>query len=247
MPKAVVVKKLRDFFKKGELIVREGEEGGEMYIIKSGKVEVVKKTGDEEVVLATLEPKAFFGEMALFGDPKRSATIRAAEDTEMLVINKEMLDSQLERVPHWFTSILKNLVDRLRAANQAIRSRFKVSFEYSVLTIINLQAKVRGEDKGSGYILELESCKRECSEVLGITEEEFMEKLKNLSFIGIVKYSEPKDQIIIPDRIKLHNFLAYLKAKCTGGTEEDTKAVVQDENMHSYFEKIYKLLFRRKF
>ena len=47
-------------FKKGETIFKEGDIGEEMFIIKSGKVEVVKNVQGEEMVLATLEANSFF-------------------------------------------------------------------------------------------------------------------------------------------------------------------------------------------
>ncbi len=243
--RGIVVEKAKDFFRKGEEIVREGHEGKEMYIIKSGKVEVVKSTGDEEIVLATLEPKAFFGEMALFGEPRRSATIRAVEDTQMIVINKRMLDASLEQVPPWFVTILKTLADRLKATNQAIKSRFKINFEFSVLKMVYLFAKKHGEKSGDSLSVELDKSLTAISNVLGIAEGEMLERLKNLAFVGLLKYSEPKNQILIPDGKRLMQFLTYLRSKATG-IEDATDLTRTDEALKNYFEKLYKLLFRRK-
>ena len=243
--RGIVVEKAKDLFKKGEEIVREGQEGHEMYIIKSGKVEVVKSTGDEEIILATLEPKAFFGEMALFGEPRRSATIRAVEDTQMIVINKRMLDASLEQVPPWFVTILKTLVDRLKSTNQSIKSRFKINFEFSVLKLLYLYAKKYGEKADKSLTVELNKTQRDIARMLGISETELLERIKNLAFVGLIKYSEPKNQILIPDGERLVNFLAYLRSKSTG-VEDGMDLTRTDEALKAYFEKLYKLLFRRK-
>ena len=243
--KAIVVPKGKDFFKKGETIIKEGEDGYEMYIIKSGKVQVVKKTGDEEIVLATLEPKAFFGEMALFGEPKRSATIRAVEDTQMIVINKMMLESQFEKVPDWFVTILRTLVDRLRITNKTIKSRFRISFEFSVLKMIYLVGKRSGDKAVGGIIINLEKAREEISNILGITQDEFMERLKNLAFVGFSKYSEPKNQILIPDPEKVLKFISFLRVKVTN-QPDDVDGTQSDPALKDHFEKLYKLLFRRK-
>jgi CRP-like cAMP-binding protein len=72
-------------FKSGETIVKEGEPGVAFYIIAKGKAEVVKGAGQ---VVATFGPEDFFGEMALFDDSPRSASVRAVEDTECLVMSK---------------------------------------------------------------------------------------------------------------------------------------------------------------
>jgi len=243
--KLVVTKPLDDFFKKGEVIFREGDKGDEMYIIQSGKVEVIKDTGKEEVVLATLKPKAFFGEMALFGDPHRSATVRAAEDTKMIVINKEILDSQLEKVPEWFVSILKTLISRLRETNKRIKSRFKIGPEFSILKTIYFLTKSSGKSSDEGVSLK-KACD-ECCNVLAISEEEFNKKLKTLMFVGLVKFSESKDLLLITDENMLKDFLAYLRRKSDeNGKEVEKSEIFADEKSYIMFEKIYKLLSHKK-
>lgn len=76
-------------FKKGEYIMYEGEHGDTFYVIKSGKVEVLRKNekGEEEIISA-LYPDNFFGEMALLGDKPRNASIRCIEDSEIYVFDK---------------------------------------------------------------------------------------------------------------------------------------------------------------
>lgn len=240
MSEEVIIKKdIKDFFKKGEIIFREGDKGNEMYIIKSGKVEIIKKTGKEEVVIATLEPKVFFGEMALFGDPHRSATVRAAEDTGMIVITKEILDSQLKNVPEWFVSILKTLVERLRETNKSIKSRFKISPEFSLLKIIYFIAKREGKE------LSYKMARDECCNLLSISENEFNEKMKKLMFVGMVKFSEANDVLMIPDEIKLKDFMTFLRNKSSESQQEDDIGVVKGDEKET-FEKIYKLLYHKK-
>lgn len=77
-------------FKKGEYIIHEGEQGDTFYIIKSGKVEVLRKNEDgEEEIIAALYPDNFFGEMALLSDKPRNASIRCIEDCQVYVFDKK--------------------------------------------------------------------------------------------------------------------------------------------------------------
>src|SRR5262249_11749529 len=64
----------------GERLVREGEPGREMFVVRAGVVEVFKCVGPIETRLALLHPGACFGEMALIDIQPRSADVRAAED-----------------------------------------------------------------------------------------------------------------------------------------------------------------------
>jgi small-conductance mechanosensitive channel/CRP-like cAMP-binding protein len=77
-------------FGAGEIIVREGDEGTSLYIIRSGEVEVVAHTnGAHEVHIRNLRRPTFFGEMALMTGEPRTATIRAHTDAELLELSRE--------------------------------------------------------------------------------------------------------------------------------------------------------------
>ncbi len=77
-------------FGAGETIVREGDGGDSLYIIRSGEVEVMARAnGAQEVHISTLKPPAFFGEMALMTGEPRNATVRALTDAELLELGRE--------------------------------------------------------------------------------------------------------------------------------------------------------------
>ena len=71
-------------YRSGETIVRQGEIGEHMYVIQSGKVEVVREGESSQVKLAELGEGDFFGEMAVFDRDLRSATVRARGDSRVL-------------------------------------------------------------------------------------------------------------------------------------------------------------------
>jgi CRP-like cAMP-binding protein len=107
--------------KAGDLVIREGDVGSEMYVVYSGAVEIQKRTraGDEyTVVILKSEFNVFFGELALIDDDKRSATVLATDDSVFLVINKEDFDRLGNRYPSIglpvTRAIAKILASRLR-------------------------------------------------------------------------------------------------------------------------------------
>ena len=77
-------------YRPGEVIVRQGDVGDCMYVIQSGKVEVVKEKDGKEVRLAELGEGDFFGEMALFEKDVRSATVRPLGEVRVLTVDKKM-------------------------------------------------------------------------------------------------------------------------------------------------------------
>src|SRR4029079_8386132 len=69
-------------FVAGQEIMRQGEPGSRFYMISRVRVEVVRRSGSDEKVLATLGPGQYFGEGALLAAAGRTATGRARDDTD---------------------------------------------------------------------------------------------------------------------------------------------------------------------
>jgi CRP-like cAMP-binding protein len=109
-------------YSKGEVIVKEGYSGNTFYVIQSGMVEVLKNRNNRELIVAVLGPNEFFGEMSLL-DPnvkKRSATVRATEDTTVMIMGKEDFEAYLGTLAPGVRNLLNKLATRLREANEKV-------------------------------------------------------------------------------------------------------------------------------
>lgn len=80
---------VRHLFEAGQVIIRQGDIGRAMYILQSGRVEVVQERDGAEERLATLGPGEHFGEIAVLKDTRRTATVRALEPVTVLRISRE--------------------------------------------------------------------------------------------------------------------------------------------------------------
>lgn len=108
-------------FTQGKDIVRENDVGDSLFIIKEGRVEILKRAKNHEnVKLAELGEGDCFGEMALFDTELRSATVRAKESCVLLCIKNDDLNELLLDNPTIAIGFLKIFVNRLRLANQNI-------------------------------------------------------------------------------------------------------------------------------
>jgi len=92
----------------------EGDPGDKMYIIRKGKVRIMKREGSHMNTLAELGPGSILGEMALLDKQPRSATAKTLETTEVVEINQTMLENTYQNLPTWLTSIIRMVVQRLR-------------------------------------------------------------------------------------------------------------------------------------
>ncbi len=110
----------------GERIFQIGHPGAAMFIIQSGRVNISipSSAQQEDLVLASLYPGAFMGELALLDDSPRSATAIAMEDTVMLALFRSDLDKFLDKEVVIGSKILKALAkvigQRLRMTNSQL-------------------------------------------------------------------------------------------------------------------------------
>jgi hypothetical protein len=102
----------------GFLIIREGDEGRSMYVIVEGNVEISK--GD--TVLGHLGPGEFFGEMAIFEQETRSASVRAQTDVRLLCLEGKDLLRLIEELPAIAVSICQYLSHRLQDLNSRLQN-----------------------------------------------------------------------------------------------------------------------------
>jgi CRP-like cAMP-binding protein len=102
----------------GEVIIRQGRTGESMYVVQSGRVEVIQhSTEGQEQHLAFLEAGDFFGEMSVFEKEVRSATVRAAGEARVLKIDKKTLLRRIREDPLLAVNLLKTMSHRIRFLN----------------------------------------------------------------------------------------------------------------------------------
>jgi CRP/FNR family cyclic AMP-dependent transcriptional regulator len=102
----------------GEVVFRRGDPPGGMYVIRAGKVAVLRAEDDAEPTLATLKAGDFFGEMSLFDGKPRSATVKAVGDVEVEAVTREDLVSQVGTDAVW--EMLVRLSGRMRAVDDLL-------------------------------------------------------------------------------------------------------------------------------
>lgn len=118
--KVVLLGRLRSLAP-GQLAIRKGDTGTEMYMLVSGRARVYDTQADgTEKTLAVFEPGATFGEMALLTRETRSANVVADAPSEMLALDFQALERIRMRFPYTGAKVFRNLAhmlsDRLRRA-----------------------------------------------------------------------------------------------------------------------------------
>ncbi len=113
-------KDITKIYQKGDIIIKEGDHGSEMFIIKEGSVDVIKGKGDNTITLTTLKRGDFFGEMSILEDVFRSATVIAKEETHLIVLNQGSFLLKIREDQTFAFNIMKKLSYRIRVLSKKV-------------------------------------------------------------------------------------------------------------------------------
>ena len=107
-------------FPKGTVLFNEGDEGEDMYIIRSGKVAIRKRVPHGDIVVAVLEKGDFFGEMAMLEHIPRTAGAEMVEDGDLICINSETFGDMVKTNPEIAVRMLRKYSLRLRETTKQL-------------------------------------------------------------------------------------------------------------------------------
>lgn len=110
----------------GELVFAKGDSGSSMYLVLSGSVQIFLPTEDKDsprVVLKDVRTGEYFGELSLFDDKPRSASVEATTDTTLLELTREEFAEALSKSKTAALSILSEMAERLRVTNAMLGER----------------------------------------------------------------------------------------------------------------------------
>ena len=102
-------------YKEGEVVVRQGEVGDCLFAVQEGQLEVIKEhKGRREVRIAILDKGDIFGEMAIFEQQVRSATVRALTEARVLTVDKRTFIRRVQEDPTLAFNLVRMMSHRIR-------------------------------------------------------------------------------------------------------------------------------------
>jgi signal transduction histidine kinase len=111
----------------GQLVLQEGDPGDSLYVVLDGELEVTKRHGEQEVLLAVYKAGQFFGEMALLEQAPRSASVRTLRESRLLVISQVAFQTLLSCSPSAPFKILRTVTSRLRSTESMLIQNEKMA------------------------------------------------------------------------------------------------------------------------
>lgn len=189
--------------RKDEVIFYEDEEGDFFFVILEGRVKVTllgipdrfTRGYGREVVLSTLGPGDFFGEMALVDNEPRSATAVATSDSELLCLHRNDFQSALTDWRGVVHALLRSLTARLRRANHQLATLAIVDGYGRAARAILDMARETGRRAKDGNITVKGVSAAKLANSIGTPRETVTRMIADLKKEGLIQVK--KDQVVV--------------------------------------------------
>ena len=204
-------------FKRGETLIQKDTSGNEAYIIVSGKVEIFKEDDEKHNVLDLCEKGSIVGELSLLTGKKRSANAVAMEETSVLVITRQMMLDELNKMPPWLEKTLTSLAFKLQDTNRDIHPFISASCALAVITqayYIFMEMKFHDQkEKAENPGLTREQLAKEIANNLGLPKERtegainilVQKQILEVNKVGIIAPAEFEELSALRKFIEMEN------------------------------------------
>lgn len=133
-------------YRRGALLIQEGEAGDTIYIVLQGRLRAfLADNANKELTLGVYGPLEYVGEMSLDGG-LRSANVKALEATTCSVISREVLLSYISAQPEFALELIGRLIRRARVATESARSVALIDVYGRLVRLLNQLATEQGPD-----------------------------------------------------------------------------------------------------
>ena len=185
-------------FEAGEVVFREGDESSTCYVVRSGHARAIREHSDgRSLTLANFGPGDIFGELAMFDDERRSATVEAAEQMEAIAILAADMRRLLREHPDIAVKLLQSLGRRLRETNERLtRQSFQMVQSRVAAVLSQLVEAARAEGAGDGDVL-ITSTQADLAQLAGSSRESASRFLAVLERAGII--TQGRGKLVVHD------------------------------------------------
>ena len=188
----------------GATVFRQGDAGSSMYVIRAGKVRLLKESHGRQRIVSTLGPGDFFGEMAVMTGQPRSATAEVLEEAELLRVPAEKLEHMVAGTGEIAIRMLRRLAERVDRANRLI----DVMMEGDVTARVILELQDALESEGGSAAPDITV--RDLALRLGVERSDVRTALRRLVRVGLVEVSS--DFVLVKEHGRLAEFLDFIRS-----------------------------------
>jgi CRP/FNR family cyclic AMP-dependent transcriptional regulator len=194
-------------FEPGQVVFREGDASDTCYIVRTGRARAVREhAGGRTLTLATFGPGDIFGELALFEDERRSATVEAIELCSVVaVLGPDMRRLMVEH-PGISARLVIALGRRLRETNERLtRQSFQTVQSRVAVVLSELVAQERADQSDDGADVTVTATQADLAQLAGSSRESASRFLAVLERAGVI--SQGRGRLVVHDSEALKQYV----------------------------------------
>jgi CRP/FNR family transcriptional regulator, cyclic AMP receptor protein len=193
-------------YRAGEVVFREGDASDTCYIVRTGNARAIREHSDgRSLTLAHFGPGDIFGELAMFDDERRSATVEAVADTEALAILGGDMRRLLRQHPEISVKLLAALGRRLRETNERLtRQSFQTVQSRVAAVLAQLVSAAQAEGAGDRDVL-VSQTQAELARLAGSSRESASRFLAGLERAGVI--TQGRGKLVVHDPGALEGYV----------------------------------------
>jgi CRP-like cAMP-binding protein len=198
---------VRRAFEPQQVIFREGDDSDTCYIVRSGHARATRQHADgRTITLANFGPGDIFGELAMFDDERRSATVQAIDDLETVAIPGSAMRGLLGRHPEIAVKLVIALGRRLRAANERLSRQSFQTVQSRVAAVLDqLVEQARAEGEAGQRDVLVTATQAELAQLAGSSRESASRFLAVLERAGVI--SQGRGRLTVHDPAALRGYV----------------------------------------
>ncbi len=193
-------------FDDGQVVFREGDSSDTCYVVRRGRVRAVREHRDgRTITLANFGPGDIFGELALFEDERRSATIEALVATSAIAVLGPDMRRLMARHPDITLKLVIALGRRLRETNERLARQSFQTVQSRVATALSqLVAQARDDGALEGDVC-IVATQVDLAQLAGSSRESASRFLAVLERAGVI--SQGRGRLVVHDAAALENYV----------------------------------------
>jgi CRP-like cAMP-binding protein len=193
-------------FEVGESVFREGDASDTCYVVRDGHARAIRQHSDgRQITLATFGPGDIFGELAMFDDERRSATVEAIDDLDALAI----LGGDMRRLMYEHAEIAVKLavalVRRLRSANERLARQSFQTVQSRVAAVLAQLVEQACHEGAGPRDVQIKSTQADLAKLAGSSRESASRFLAVLERAGVI--SQGRGRLTVHDPAALQGYV----------------------------------------
>ncbi len=193
-------------FDSGQVVFREGDSSDTCYIVRSGRARAVREHSDGRVItLATFGPGDIFGELAMFEDERRSATVEAIEPTAVVAVLGPDMRRLMTEHPEISTRLVIALGRRLRETNERLARQSFQTVQSRVAAVLSELVVQERPGSAAGEDVLVTATQTDLAQLAGSSRESASRFLAVLERAGVI--SQGRGRLVVHDVRALERYV----------------------------------------